>query len=292
MMRNGKETDCSNLNTLSTSMVPLSLVNGSSEVLLSTRDRGLSYGDGVFRTMQAENGRVLHWALHFHRLVEDCKQIGIQCPSEAYFIDDFQKLLPTHGQVVAKIIVTRGESTRGYLPAADAEPNRIVSVSPMPCYPQEYIEDGVKLHLCKLRLSHQPLLAGIKHLNRLENVLARMEWNDVSIADGLLLDHSDHVIECVSSNLFIRRGNRLSTPDLSLCGVAGVTRQRIINLCPELSLDLKIEPVRLDTLIEADEVMICNSLYGVWQVRALMSRTWPKGACTPMLRKALNSCVS
>jgi len=144
------------------------------------------------------------------------------------------------------------------------------------------------LHLCELRLASQPKYAGIKHLNRLENVMARMEWSDASIADGLLLDARGNAIECTMSNLFARFGSSLCTPDLSLCGVAGITRQRILDMAPDFGLRPEVCEISLTKLMQADELLICNSLYGVWQVRTFNNRKWQKLDLADNIRKALH----
>ena len=130
----------------------------------------------------------------------------------------------------------------------------------------------MNLHVCETRLALQPKLAGMKHLNRLENVLARMEWNDQNIADGILLDMNDNVIECTAANIFARFGDTLITPSLAQCGVAGITRQRIIELAHTLSLKTSVETFNLEKLFSADEVIICNSVYGAWQVRSIQNK--------------------
>jgi 4-amino-4-deoxychorismate lyase len=267
------------------------LINGQQEETLSPFDRGLAYGDGVFRTLPVIQGQPEHWLGHYKKLVADCHVLGIVCPSAETILNDIEKLVKTSTQeksgAVVKIIITRGEGERGYVIPALAQPNRILIASDLPIYPESSFLEGVKLHLCSLRLSHQPLLAGIKHLNRLENVIARAEWHDSTIADGVLLDTTGNVIECTSSNIFARFGDELHTADLTACGVAGVTRQRILELSERLSLHAKITYIPLDRLKQADEVIICNSLFGAWQVRELNHHQWPKLALAAELRKLL-----
>ena len=143
----------------------------------------------------------------------------------------------------------------------------------MPEYPQARFTDGVNLTVCETRLATQPKLAGIKHLNRLENVLARMEWHGAhitnDIAEGIMLDMQGNVIECTAANIFARFGDTLITPSLHQCGIAGITRQRIIELAHTLSLKVSIETFNLEKLLAADEVITCSSLYGAWQVRTI-----------------------
>ena len=263
------------------------LVNGKPDGCLTPLDRGLAYGDGVFRTMQVLQGRAVAWQRHYRKLSDDCNALGIVCPAEDILLSDIAHLCSDNTDCVIKIVVTRGESTRGYALPPLAQPTRIVSRSVYPFYPPQNAAQGVSLHLCRLRLSSQPLLAGIKHLNRLENVLARMEWNDPDFADGLLLDQSDNVIECTMSNLFMQHGKRLITPDLSQCGVAGVMRERIMEVATTIGYEVSATNFKLDALLAADEVIICNSLIGIWQVRQLGERRWPVGSTAEKLRPLL-----
>ncbi len=226
--------------------------------------------------------------LHYQKLVADCAVIGIVCPSAELFINDFQHLFTPEETAVAKIVVTRGEGERGYAPPAITMPMRVVVKSDMQYYKKANYTEGVHLYLCETRMAHQPLLAGIKHLNRLENVFARMEWKDDLIFDGLLLDSQNNVVECTMSNLFARYGNQLLTPPLNLCGVAGITRQSIMNISRSLNLNVEVGQLSLEYLLQADEVIICNSLYGAFQVRSLGEKKWPKQDTAASIRKLLS----
>lgn len=266
-------------------------INGQSDNLLSPFDRGFTYGDGVFRTLKVLAGKPLNWLQHYSKLAADCDALGISCPSASLLLDESTQLLAGNDGVL-KIIITRGESERGYAISTLAPPTRVLVRSNLPVYPQANYDEGVGLHLCELRLSHQPKLAGVKHLNRLENVLARSEWSDSAISDGLLLDMVGDVIECTMSNIFARFGEKLITPDLSQCGVAGLTRQRIIDTAPQLGLDVFIEKISLEHLLQADELVICNSLYGVWQVRSIGEQHWPRlNLATQLTQRLEFTCV-
>ncbi len=265
------------------------LINGRPGTALSPLDRGLAYGDGVFRTLAVRHGVAHCWAKHYRRLSDDCNALAIVCPPASVLLADIGCLCEENESVAVKIIVTRGEGVRGYAVPALAQPNWIVIKSALPAYPEQNFSQGIRVKLCQLRLAMQPRLAGIKHLNRLENVLARMEWVDVQIAEGLLLDEEGRVIECTMSNIFIRRGATLVTPKLDRCGVAGVTRQRIIDLAPVLGVDIAVEDLDLESLLSADEVIVCNSLYGAWQVRNLEHVNWPAGTLAASLRNRLEA---
>ncbi|WP_036303194.1 aminodeoxychorismate lyase [Methylotenera sp. L2L1] len=269
-----------------------SLVNGSFDQAISAVDRGFTYGDGVFRTMRIKDGQPISWPFHYQKLVADCAVIGIVCPSAELLMCDIQQLFPIdefqNGEIsVAKIIITRGEGERGYAPPAVTIPTRVLIKSAMPTYADANYAQGVRLHLCETRLALQPKLAGIKHLNRLENILARMEWRDESVFDGLMLDTHNNVIECTMSNLFARVGDHLYTPDLTQCGVAGITRQRILGLGSLLGLTCSIATLSLQDLLSADELFICNSLYGAFQVTAIDNQTWEQQALASTIRNIL-----
>lgn len=273
------------------------LINGSFDQTISPLDRGFAYGDGVFRTMLMRNGLPDFWPTHYQKLVADCSAIGIVCPSAELLMSDLQQLFSVDEVAVAKIIITRGEGTRGYTPPAITAPTRAVIKTKMPEYPKENFSEGVHLCICETRLAKQTKLAGVKHLNRLENVLARMEWQDANVAsgivEGIMLDMEDHVIECTSANIFARFGDKLVTPDLSSCGIAGITRQRILDIAHKLSLEAAIEAFDLTKLYQADEMIICSSLYGAWQVRSIQNfanveqKRWFEGNLAAEVRAVL-----
>jgi len=264
------------------------LVNGLPSEHVRVFDRGLAYGDGVFRTLLVREGNPLCWPRHYDKLYGDCAGLDIVCPPEAILAAEMAKLIADTPDCVLKVIVTRGESQRGYAIPEHMEPTRILMATPAPQYPASYLTDGVRLHLCSTRLGMQPLLAGIKHLNRLENVLARREWNNSEIAEGIMLDMNGNVIEGTMSNLFLLKGKTLHTPDLGRCGVAGVQRERIMYLAGRLGMTVRVGNLPLARIYDADEVMLCNSVIGVWQVRELAGKAWPAGKLAVRLRSLLN----
>ena len=268
------------------------LINGDFNQSISPLDRGFTYGDGVFRTMVMRSGLPVNWPLHYQKLVADCAAIGIVCPSAELLMSDFLQLfsiedIDSEKQEVAKIIVTRGEGERGYKPPAVTTPTRVIVRSAMPQYSKEYYVGGIQLHVCNTRLASQVKLAGVKHLNRLENILARMEWRDESIFDGVLLDQQGDVIECTMSNIFARFDKVLVTPDLSECGVSGITRQRICDLSSTLNLTVEVARLSLSRMMQAEELIVCNSLYGAFQVGKIGDTTWGQQALAKTFRNLL-----
>ena len=243
------------------------LINGTPGSTINADDRGLAYGDGVFRTLRMQAGRPFCWERQFAKLQRDCSAIRISCPSALVLSSELQQLGKVQTEGVAKVIITRGVSTRGYAPSAQSEATRIVSVTPAAAYPADYAKQGVRVHVCKMRLGHQLLLAGIKHLNRLENVLAASEWQDQDVPEGLLSDMSGFVISGTRSNLFMLRGNILYTPNLSRCGVAGVQRDRVMDWAKQHGVTCNVADFRMDELVGADEIFLVNSVFGLWPVR-------------------------
>jgi 4-amino-4-deoxychorismate lyase len=248
------------------------LVNGEICKLISIRDRGLLYGDGVFRTMRACNGKLLHWPLHYLKLKHDCEALAINCPEEALLLAELAQVLPHHG--VIKLIVTRGAGSRGYTPDPHALPTRIWDCLPMPDYPEQWPVLGIKACVCRQRLAAQPAIAGVKHLNRLENVLAAAELEGQQAAEGLMLDAEGHLIEGTRSNLFLVQQGMLITPGLSRCGVAGIQRGRVMAFALQHGITLHVADIKLEQVLQADELFVVNSIIGLWPVRELEQRHW------------------
>ncbi len=262
------------------------LVNGKHGKTINIRDRGLLYGDGVFRTLRVFNHRAELWQQHYQKLHYDCAALGIACPDFALLSNELDGLLDQHAAAAFKIIVTRGEGARGYAPGITA-PTHLWDVAPLPDYPDDYATHGIKVQLCQLRLSQQPRLAGIKHLNRLENVLAAAEYKAAGVLEGLLLDSQNNVIEGTRSNLFLVSQSRLITPDLSNCGVAGVQRDRVMDWALKRNSPVQVREIKLDEVISADELFLTNSLIGVWPIRELQQQCWTAFPVTTQIRLAL-----
>lgn len=249
------------------------LINGQFLQAISPLDRGLAYGDGVFRTMRVQHGQVMFWSEHYAKLAADAQRLAISIPEKNVFEQDIQSLLTPHNvtpnsNAIIKIIVTRGVGLRGYRSAPDMLPMRIVFALPHPITKLDDYNNGVSLGVATIKLAHQPSLAGIKHLNRLENVLAAQEIGE-NQADVILLDQNQQVIETTSANLFVRYGNDLLTPILNHCGVAGVVRQQIMQQAAQLGLMVSEKNLTLPELMQADEVLLCNSVFGVRQVNSV-----------------------
>jgi 4-amino-4-deoxychorismate lyase len=178
--------------------------------------------------------------------------------------------------------VTRGQGGRGYYASPELVPSRILLLNPQPAYPAEHAEEGVRVRICETRLSINAKLAGLKHLNRLEQVLARNEWQ-TEFSEGLLMDTAGHVIEGTMSNLFLVKNNRLMTPSLKGSGVKGVVRDYLLKRAQVEGVDHQESVLSLDDVMGADSLFITNSLIGIWPVRELDNKHF---SINPLIRAA------
>jgi 4-amino-4-deoxychorismate lyase len=270
------------------------LINGQAAAHVSAEDRGLHYGDGVFETLAVRDGRPLLWERHLQRLHAGCARLGIPAPADALLAAEAGQVCAGAAHAVLKIIVTRGEGVRGYRVVPPVHTTRLVALYPWPDWPEANAQHGVRVRVCDTRLARNPALAGIKHLNRLEQVLARNEWQDASIAEGLMLDTTDHVIEGTMSNLFVVKGGQLLTPEVASSGVAGIMRGAIVELAARHAIACEITALSLQQLREADEIFLCNSLMAVWPVRELDGVHYVPGSLTQRVAayvaEMMNAC--
>ena len=260
------------------------LINGQADAGISPLDRGLSYGDGVFRTLRMCAGKPVWWADHYATLVRDCAALALACPEQKLLLDEVETVARGGADSVVKITVTRGLGARGYAPPDPSSPTRIVAATPLPDYARQAAH-GVRVRWCTLRLARQAELAGVKHLNRLQNVLARQEWRDPTIAEGLLCDDTGAVIGGTMTNIFAMQDGQLHTPDLSLSGIAGVTRSRILRAAETHDIALKIGRLEVADILAAEEVFLGNSIAGLWRVARLEEREWVSADWTERFKR-------
>lgn len=265
-------------------------INGQPASGIAVADRGLAYGDGLFETIKVRHGQAALLERHLARLADGCQRLKIPCDMQV-LRHELLAYMQQLGDGVCKLILTRGAGQRGYTLPDPCVPQRILQASAFPRWPAAYAEHGVQLFACQLRLSEQPLLAGLKHLNRLEQVLARAEWSDPTYAEGLLLDAQDRVIDGVFSNIFIVHNQQLITPALNRAGVAGVMRAELLARAAAAGIAVAERDITLEHLQHADEVLTCNSLYGIWPVRSYAAQRWSVGSVTRKLQCLIKDLV-
>ncbi len=244
------------------------LINGRSVDSVNCSDRGLCYGDGLFETIAVRDGRCCHWPRHWQRLQRSASRLDILLPEQDVLVNECDELVRDCHRGVLKLTITRGLGQRGYRYVGNETPTRILVLSPWPNYPENYWVNGIDMTVCRHRLAIHPVLAGIKHLNRLDQVLARSEWRD-EFAEGLMLDAEGYVIEGVISNVFIVLKGQLWTPRLNNAGVAGIMREVVLERALKLGISAQETGLRLHDVYEANECFMTNSLIGIWPVRKI-----------------------
>ena len=229
-------------------------------------DRGLAYGDGLFETIALCEGQLLCWAAHMARLQGGCAVLGLPAPDGAQLLREAQQVTAGQSRGIVKILLTRGSGGRGYRPPQATQLRRIVGLHEWPNDLNDDCHQPVTTWVCRQRLGHNPQLAGIKHLNRLEQVLASAEWPAPDYFEGLMLDLNGHLIEGIRSNVFMVRDQILLTPDLTRAGIAGIVRQAVLDIAPSHSLAVRVGALALTQLTDADELFLCNSVMGLRMV--------------------------
>jgi 4-amino-4-deoxychorismate lyase len=253
---------------------------------LDPRDRGLAYGDGLFETMAASNGTIRWLDYHLERLAAGCARLAIPVLPDVELRRQIAAQTPPRGRAVIKLIVTRGIGARGYRPPETPVPTVILGATPWPS-PDGLPSEAVVMVTCETRLGENPQLAGLKHLCRLEYVLAQLELKHRGLNEGLLLSTSGQVVGATSNNVFAVFGSGVRTPRMERCGVRGVMRRLVLESCPLLGLEAQEVDMDVATLREADEVFITNSLLGVRPVGRLDDTVYPIGPVTRRLAAQL-----
>lgn len=249
-------------------MIGRRLVNGVESSAISVDDRGLQYGDGLFETMSAQDGRVRNFERHMERLAEGGRRLGFPVPDANLIAAECERALTGLGAGSVKLMLTRGPGPRSYRPPADPAVTRIV-VSSAP-KPRNDPGDGIVVRLCDTPLGLNPRLAGLKHLNRLEQVLASAEWNDPAIAEGLMSSVDGRIVCATAANVFLVQAGRLVTPAIRNCGVAGVMRGLVLDAAGELGIAADVRDVFPADLDTADEVFLTNAITGVRPVGEIL----------------------
>lgn len=264
--------------------------NGSDSTHISAFDRGLAYGDGFFTTVCMHHGQPVFWERHVQRL-QTCAQ-RLQFPS--FSVDSLHQCCIEQAAgaewATVKILVTRGLGGRGYSTHGCISPTVLVSCHPYPLHYLDWQRTGIRLGVCQQRLGCQPMLAGLKTLNRLEQVLLKSELDSYGWPEALVLDIQAHVVEAVSANVFWRKGQRIFTPDLQQAGVCGVMRSFVMQ---SLAAQMPVEPVRagLNVLLQADEVWITNALMGIVPITGIQDVDYKNHDLATQLQTALACCM-
>lgn len=264
------------------------LHNGAEASGVPVTSRALHYGDGVFRTLLRYKGQVVDARPQIEKLIDDARRIGLKIGPglAAQLGGEVDRAAADTGTAVLKLMLVRGGTGRGYA-ADDAGTDRYVMAYRPPRYPAEHWSQGIVLQRSTFSLGNQPMLAGIKHLNRLEQVLA-CQSTPSGVQEILLGNAAGDWICGGRSNLFVVAGGRLLTPSLDRQGVCGRMRDRVLAAATALGIEYRIGPVSETLLAGAEEMFVTNSLIGLWPVRQLDGRALDApGAITRQLAHAL-----
>jgi len=270
--------------------LPQTWIDGRPADCLPLPDRGLDYGDGLFETCAVVDGRVELLDAHLDRLALGCERLDLPMPERDLLAGEMARLAHGRDAAVLRLQLTRGGGGRGYAPPAPTQVRRLLGLSAWPEDLVRFDDHGLRLCTCELRLAPQPALAGIKHLNRLEQVLAAREVQAMGCDEGLLLDTEGQVIEGTRSNLFLIGGDgALVTPDLSRCGVAGVMRGALLECCAAAGIACAVRPVTVEELHAAAGLLLSNSLIGLCPVAELDGRPLAVPPLVDRLRERLRA---
>ena len=267
------------------------LVNGRPAREVSAQERGLHDGDGLFETIACLDGRPRLLTLHLERLAAGCARLGIAADLGAVG-REVHALAAASARAVVKVIVTRGEArARGYAITGEADATRIALRYPWP-EDSEAARHGVRVRVASLRLGENPALAGLKHCNRLEQVLARSECSDPAIAEALMFSSSGALVSGTMSNVFLVIGGRLLTPRLDRCGVAGVMRRAVLAAAAAGGIAAHECTLGGADLVQAQELFLTSALTGIRPVRELAGRALDAGPLTRQLQERLAPLLS
>ncbi|HEY3521564.1 MAG TPA: aminodeoxychorismate lyase [Rhodanobacteraceae bacterium] len=249
------------------------LVNGVPDARIAADDRGLLYGDGLFETILFVRGAAPLWSRHMQRLSHGCGSLFLPSPDVATLAREAAAVIAGMQRAVVRITLTRGGGARGYVLPENNECTRIVAAFEPPTIVPDWYASGIRVRFADLALAAQPRLAGIKHLNRLEQVLARAEWNDPEIVEAMLFDREDRVISATAANVFLAHRGQVITSTLDRCGVAGVARAEVLAALPQT----RVRDITREELMQADEIFLTSSVRGILPVRELPGRTLAPG---------------
>jgi 4-amino-4-deoxychorismate lyase len=238
-------------------------VNGVAGASIDALDRGLQYGDGVFETMRVRRGTVRFLDYHLERLADGCRRLAIPPHNPRRLRSELARVAAGRRDAVLKLIVSRGVGPRGYRPSGRETSTRVISIHPLSPAALDTEDAPARVRMCRMRLGINATLAGLKTLNRLESVLARAEWQDAGIWEGMMRDTDDYIVGGTMSNLFVRRGSILITPLLDRCGIAGVMRRWVLQEAAAMRLRVAERRITWDSLAGAHEAFMTNAVVGI-----------------------------
>ena len=266
----------------------LVLVDGQPASELSVLDRGLHYGDGLFETIACRNAQACFLELHLQRLAEGCARLSVRYEDFPQLAARIREVAATQPRSIIKLILTRGSATaRGYGAQGDERARIVLLQYRWPPEDPALWQRGVVVRTAVGRLGENPLLAGLKHLNRLEQVLIRAEWSDPLIHEALVFSSSGWLVSGTMSNVFLVTDGRLMTPAITHAGICGVMRRVVISAAQRGGVAVTETALDAAALHAAEEIFLTNARIGIWPVRVLDGRDRVVGPRTRELQQWL-----
>ena len=263
-------------------------MNGNPDREVSPFDRALHFGDGLFETIACRRGRPRFLSLHLERLQLGCVRLGIDPGNLEDIAVEVRALAGEVDAAIVKVLLTRGVAVaRGYGVTGCEKATRVTFRYAWPEETRAEPQDGVQVRTATLRLGENPALAGLKHCNRLEQVLARREWTDPAITEALVFSSSGKLVSGTMSNVFIVEGSGLRTPRMDLCGVAGVMRRVVLREAARVGIPVREDVLGVDDLRQASEAFLTNARIGIWPIRLLDGCSMRCGPVTRRLQEVL-----
>jgi 4-amino-4-deoxychorismate lyase len=268
------------------------LIDGVTADNLSVFDRGLHFGDGLFETIACLHGRPRFLSLHLERLAHGCRTLGFSRLADQALREEVERLAAAGERAIVKLIVTRGRAVvRGYAVSGREQATRVAIRYPWPVEETAFQQRGVSVRVAAMRLGENPALAGLKHCNRLEQILARSEPEHTAAAEALMLSRSGRLVSGTMTNVFLVDGTvqspRLRTPSIDLCGVAGVMRRVVLREAARAGIEAAECDLWPADLEAATEVFLTNARVGIWPVGRVGERTLAPGPVTRRLQSLL-----
>lgn len=238
------------------------LVNGIQQNHIDIESRGLAYGDGLFTTAKITHGNIEYLTQHIERLITGCEKLGIFPPSSSQLTQQLTTVAKNYSLAVLKVIISAQAGGRGYARSQTKAHDLTIMVHDYPMLYDEQVKQGITLGMSEQKLGLNPMLAGLKNLNRLEQVLLREELSKRAEDDLLVTNLNNEVIAATSANVFVSINKKIYTPDLTLSGINGIMRQVILKHYPSVM----VKALSLNELAQAQSIFICNSIMGIMPV--------------------------
>jgi len=234
------------------------LVDGQPCAVVPADDRAFLYGESLFETVAFRDRQAPLWPRHMTRLARGCRALALNMPRPEQLLAECRKILPASGPAIVRITISAGSGGRGYWPATEPRERRIVQCRAWPTDIHRQRRCGLRLRISSHRLESGQVAAGLKHGNRLVQVMAARECARSGHDEAVLLDAAGCIVEAISSNLLLVMDDQLFThPEPAVSGVG------LGWLIDQAGIDIRRQALAVEDLVRCSEVLVINSVAGV-----------------------------